>query len=639
MHNLEPIHSKLVKTYPWYAAWHVLPFISYAHFVILFGAGSFLALAIQAQALDSVNPNIVLVSPVAEGENVPGRLIVQFKGGVGHSDKDKDLQDAHAHITHTISQIGAEVLEVPKGEEGRALDMLKHNPRIAYAEYDGILTPTAIPNDPSYPNQWALQKIAAPAGWEVTTGSSNVTVAVLDSGVDSTHPDLAQNLVTGHNFISNSSNTGADAACGHGTKVAGTVAEVGNNAEGGSGVSWNSKIMPLVIADGTTSCSTYWSTVASAITYAVDHGARIINISYAGTADSSTMQNAVNYAWNKGVIVFASAANSNTNVLYYPAAEANVVGVSATDENDSRAYFSNYGSYIDLGAPGTNIFTTTNGGGYATVSGTSFSSPISAGLAALVFSINPSLSGSQVVSLMEDNSDDLGAPGWDEVYGWGRINIEKTLLAAQTSTPTLDSTVPNTTITMPLNGATVSAGISVDVSATDNVGVTKVELLRDGSVVATDTAAPYSFFWDTTISADGSHTLIAKAYDTAGNVGSSASVTAVVSNVVATPPAPTPTPSPNPDTTPPTVVINSPANGIKVRPNGNLTISVSGSDAGGMKSISIKVDTTTLATCTGATACSTNWKLNGVKAGTHSITATAVDSAGNTSSASITVLK
>ncbi|MBT1077344.1 S8 family serine peptidase, partial [Geobacter grbiciae] len=188
---------------------------------------------------------------------------------------------------------------------------------------------------------------------------------------------------------------------------------------------------------------------------AADHGVRIINLSYGGSTTSSTLQNAVNYAWNKGAIVFASAANYNTSTPYYPAACTNAVSVSATDANDAKASFSNYGPTIDIAAPGVSILTTANGGGYASVSGTSFSSPIAAGLGALILSVNPTLTNAQVVDIITRNADDIGTPGFDQYFGYGRINVLKSLTAAQSAVPVSDATAPTASITSPTNSSTV----------------------------------------------------------------------------------------------------------------------------------------------------------------------------------------
>src|SRR5205085_760750 len=158
---------------------------------------------------------------------------------------------------------------------------------------------------------------------------------------------------------------------------------------------------------------------------AADHGARIINLSLGGPSTSSSLQSAINYAWSKNIVIVAAAGNAGNSTPEYPAACSNVVAVSATDSNDALASFSSYGSDVALSAPGVNITTTTMDGGYGTVSGTSFSSPIVSGLVALMATINPQLSNAQLVDLLKKNTDDLGAAGYDTYFGYGRVNAYK----------------------------------------------------------------------------------------------------------------------------------------------------------------------------------------------------------------------
>jgi len=270
-----------------------------------------------------------------------------------------------------------------------------------------------------------LPKIAAPEAWETTAGSSSVIVAILDTGVDGTHPDLVAHLVPGWNTYDNNSNTGD--VFGHGTEVAGTAVAAGNNGVGVASVAFNCSLMPIRVSD--LSGLGYASTIASGLTWAADHGARVANISFEVTG-ISTVSSAAQYFNSKGGVVTVSAGNDGT-VLTIPD-DPNVLTVSATDSNDALASWSNTGTPIDLAAPGVDIFTTTAGGGYGSVSGTSFSAPTVAGVAALVISANPSLSSAQVQQVLKQSADDLGAAGWDPLYGWGRVNAQKAVSMAVT---------------------------------------------------------------------------------------------------------------------------------------------------------------------------------------------------------------
>jgi subtilisin family serine protease len=188
-------------------------------------------------------------------------------------------------------------------------------------------------------------------------------------------------------------------------------------------------IMPLVAVDDSDFAA--YSNIAAAIQYAADHGVRVINISLGGTAWSALLQNAVDYAWSRGSVVFASAMNDGNTSPNYPAACNHGVAVSATDTADHLAAYSNFGEWIALSAPGSDILSTMNGGGYGYWFGTSFASPIAAGVAALVLAVNPNLSASDLVNLMEQTADDLGSPGRDSTYGWGRVNAYRAVQAAQ----------------------------------------------------------------------------------------------------------------------------------------------------------------------------------------------------------------
>lgn len=200
--------------------------------------------------------------------------------------------------------------------------------------------------------------------------------------------------------------------------------------------------------------------------------------------------------------------------------------VSATEQNDSLASWSNTGNNIDLAAPGVYILTSVMGGSYGNWSGTSFSAPIVAGAAALVLSANPNLTPTQVTSVLRSSADDVGPVGFDTSYGYGRLNANRAVtLALGTSAPVADTTAPSIKITSPLAGTYVSQNVSVTVSTSDNVGVTSVQLFVDGAFYGSSSTAPFTIKWNTRKVARGSHVLTTKAFDAAGNVGLSSPVT------------------------------------------------------------------------------------------------------------------
>lgn len=555
-----------------------------------------------------------MATPFVEDE-----LLIQHKVGVPESEIHQMLSDNSAVTVDEIQQLRVKRVKVPANALEKVKAALSRNSHVSFVENNYLAEGSAIPNDPQYPSQWHLQKISASQGWDITPGLNSVTIAIIDSGADPAHPDLSAKLVAGYNFLG--ANMDTHDVLGHGTAVAGTAGAITNDSIGVAGLAWMNSIMPLVVLDSTNYAS--YANIAQAITYAADRGVRVMNISIGGSSSSSTLQNAVNYAWNKGAVIFASAMNNSTSTPYYPAACTNVVAVSATTSSDALASFSNYGNWIGLSAPGTSILTTTNGGGYGTWQGTSFSSPLAAGLAALVLSVDPSLTNAQVVQLMEQNSDDLGTPGYDPYFGYGRINAYKTLFAATSTAPQKDTTPPSVSIVSPSSGAALSGSAVVNVSAADNVAVSYVSLYINGSLYGTDNTGPYSFVWDTTKHANGSYNLAAYAYDAAGNVGTASPVTVSVTNVA--------------DTVPPSVNITSPANGSTV--GKKVTVKATASDNKGVSRIELWVDGALKNTVTSGTSLSWNWNTVSVAKGTHTITVKAYDAAGNTGTSSIAVNK
>jgi len=565
----------------------------------------------QQDNLDDQSSRAGSGRPAPASASVPDHILVQHRVGANVGDDQRSLESRGAHLLshHAGSRIS--VLSVDPSSRGQMIRDLEASGQFSFVEPDYLAVPLVVPNDPDYAQEWHLQTIQAPSAWDVTTGSTSVPIAMIDSGVDPTHPDLASKLIPGWSFLTGTTDT--HDVLGHGTETAGTAAAIGNNAVGVAGVAWQNPIMPLVVLN-----SSDWATysdIANAIMYAADHGVRIVNISIGGTSSSSTMQTAVDYAWNKGTVVFAAAGNYSSSTPIYPAGCTNVVAVGATDSNDTLASFSNYGSYIDLTAPGVNIVTTMAGGGYGGVSGTSFSSPIAAGIAALVLSRNPSLSAQQLVTLLEQNSDDLGAPGYDQIFGWGRVNASRAVVAAGGGTTTPPPTV---TISTPAPSAILRAVVIVQGNATAPTSLSSIELWVDGAKSSTTTAASFSFNWDTTAATNGPHTLTVKAFEPSG-VSGQASVNVSVTNYTATPPA---------------VTISTPANVSTVA--GLVPVQGMATDSVAVVSIQLVVDGTPGAT-TSSSPFSFNWNSSLASNGNHTLTVKASDAAGNVGQASTTV--
>jgi len=479
-------------------------------------------------ALATLLLSYALATPPADAGGGRARdreeLIVQLRPGVSDDQADALFASEGASPVEQIPQIRAHVIRVPEAAVEHVRQALSQRIEVEAVERNLSVAPVLTPNDPKFSSEWHLAQISAPAAWDLTTGAGDA-IAILDSGVDPTHPDLASKLLPGWNFYNN--NADWSDVFGHGTLVAGAAAAIGNNALGVASVAWQNPILPVRVAD--TSGYAYYSTIAQGLTWASDQGARVMNVSFGGVAASSTVRSAAQYVHDHGGLVVAAAGNCSCD----DATPENpyLLSVSATDFYDNLATFSSRGSYVDVAAPGMNIWTTTRGGGYGTAAGTSFSSPITVGVVALMWAANPRLSPEDIVLLLEQTAVDLGAAGYDTSFGFGRIDAHAAVLAASTAeAPPPDTTPPSVSITSPTAGATVSGSATVQAMALDNIAVASVQFRRDGVLVATDTSAPFSFAWDTRTSANGTHVLDAVAFDAAGNSSVSPAVSVTVSN-------------------------------------------------------------------------------------------------------------
>lgn len=451
------------------------------------------------------------------------QLLVKPKAAVNEHALNAVLASNGAAESGAVEALGVRVISVPTQAAPKLLDALQRHNDVEYAEPDFTAEALGTANDPLFTqgSEWHLSKIQAPAAWDLTTGSASVVIAVVDTGVRASHPDLAGKVLTGGYDYVAGDNDPTDEN-GHGTAVAGTVSPASDNALGVAGVTWANPILPVRVLDANGSGS--YSSIANGITYSADHGAKIINLSLGGTSSSRTLQSAVDYAWKKQCVIIAAAGNNGNNIAFYPAACNNVVSVSATDSADAHPGWSNYGSYVDVSAPGLDICTLYGADQYAWWSGTSFSCPVTSGVVALMASANDRLTNVQLVDLLIKNSDDIGAAGYDVYFGNGRVNAFRAVSAALALVST-DTSAPVVTINSPLNGSRVSTpSQKINVSATDNVGVTKLELYIDGKLFGTSTSSSATFSWSTSKISSGTHSLLALGYDAAGNVGTSAAV-------------------------------------------------------------------------------------------------------------------
>jgi thermitase len=388
---------------------------------------------------------------VPEPGYVANQLLVRFRPGTSREEMAALHARYGAQVIAEIPQLGVQVLRLYDATTV-AVTAYQANQQVQYAEPnylaeilgapDPVQPPTALGagpaaqvNDPLFGQQWHHVKIHSPEAWDRSRGQG-VTVAIVDTGVACNHADLAGKCVAGYDFVNMDADPRDDH--GHGTHVAGISAAATHNGVGVAGVGYDARIMPMK-ALGATGNGGHAS-IASAITWAADNGAQVINMSLGGPFTSSTLRNAVAYAIGRGVTVVAAAGNDNTSNPTYPAAYPDVIGISATTQSDGRASFSNYGTYIDVAAPGVGIMSSVMSGSYQAWSGTSMASPVAAGLAALLKAQDMGRSPAQITQIMQSTADDLGAAGWDQLFGYGRINAQRALAAG--NQPTLTPVTP-----------------------------------------------------------------------------------------------------------------------------------------------------------------------------------------------------
>ncbi len=558
---------------------------------------------------------------------VLGRVIVKYR-----SDQAARRAESFAGPRLAVRGLGLprlRVVEIPFDLDPQAYaQLLRQMPDVEFAEPDYLLFPASfVPNDPMYNVEWHLGTISAAAAWSVSTGSSQVTIAVCDTGVDATHPDLAAQVVPGWNVVDQNADTSP--VHPHGTWVAGVAAAATNNATGVAAPAMNCRVMPIRItsrSDGGAATSD----IAAGVVWAADHGARIINLSYSGYG-SSAIADAASYARGKNSLFVMAAGNDGG---YVPNVEdPNILAVGATAADDVLAGFSTTGPFIDLTAPGVSIWTTGLQASYAAVSGTSFSSPLVAGTAALILSDYPQLSAGEVEALLKVSADDRGPTGYDTDYGFGRLNAGRALeLTAAKLAHRADVTAPGLRFLVPTPDGLVgqTRGELVKVEAVDDRQVARVVVYADDRMIGQKMGAPFEFTWDTSNLADGSaHVLRATATDAAGNSRSLSLPVTVQAGY---------------DITPPQIRILSPADGSRLNPaNGDriksVRVNVSASDNAGILRVELYVDGEQVTVSTEAPY-TMNWPGDQITPGRHTLVCLAYDTSFNiTRSNTVTVIR
>lgn len=373
----------------------------------------------------TISPLLTNVEAVAKpSEYVPGEVIIGLKDASLAAIRPV-ISGLGAAIEREITGLNAIVVKVSPGAEDSLMQSMRGRPEVAFVERNGIYKATFVPNDTNWPLQWNMPMIKADKAWDTHRGSSEVVIAIIDTGIDYNHPDLAANYKSGgYDWVNNDFDPIDDNS--HGTHCAGIAAAVLNNALGVAGVAqvkvWTEKVL-----DSAGSGS--WDDAASGIIHATDKGVNVISMSMGGYGYSSLVDIACTYAWNHGVVLVAAAGNdylSLNTYPFYPACLSTVIAVSATNSADNfDSSYSNYGSKIEVSAPGTSIYSTILGNSYGYKTGTSMATPHVAGLAALIWSYKPQLTNSGVRNALDTAVDDKGAAGRDSYYGYGRINCRK----------------------------------------------------------------------------------------------------------------------------------------------------------------------------------------------------------------------
>ncbi len=404
-------------------------------------------------------------------EAVAHRIIVGFKPGVSEVEK--------ATVHRVVGQAQGNVASVPLKPIGRsaqyvdvtgtpslesAIRAYLADPRVAYAEPDYLVHTTETPNDPSFASQYGMTRINATAAWNLTHGAPTVKIAILDCGIHVAHPDLAGKVVGESDFTSSA--YGTDDKCDHGTHVAGIASANTGNGVGVAGVGYTTSLLNGKVLDDSGSGS--FSGIIDGIRWATDSGANVISMSLGVIgACSQTLQDGIDYAWQRGVVIVAAAGNKSTSDLFVPAGCAHVVAVASTDASDARSSFSNYGTWVHVAAPGSGIYSTVNpdlNGGvmYGTKSGTSMATPHVAGLAGLLWATRWGTGAQSVVDRLEKMADPIAGTGTSWQYG--RINA---LLAVRSSPPPQLTTLSPSTgsarggATIIISGSSFQPGVAV----------------------------------------------------------------------------------------------------------------------------------------------------------------------------------
>ena len=422
------------------------------------------------------------------GASVSNEVLVRFAPGRAQVGAD-NLRGLGGEFIDEIAPLGIVRIRLDDTlSVSEAVRLYSSLADVEFAEPNYLVAAQLVPNDSLYNQQYAPRRIGLETAWDTTIGSPSVVVAVIDSGIELTHPDLASKIVPGWDFVD--ADADANDTNGHGTHCAGIIAASMNNTRGIAGVAAGCKLMPVRVL-GSNGTGTL-ADVASGVVWATDRGARVISMSLGTSSNSTTLANAIDYAWNRNVLVVAAAGNYNSTTPIYPGYFTNCIAVASTDQNDVRSPFSSFGSWVDVAAPGSSIVSTDIGGRYQTRSGTSMAAPAVAGIGALIWSkFGTSIGVANVRSRIESTCMPLGS--W---VRYGRVNAAMALGSGGGTTPpaltdlTLSAASAvgpgSSTGTVTLSSAAPSGGTQVDLtSSSPLVGVPAMVRVPYGSRQAT----------------------------------------------------------------------------------------------------------------------------------------------------------
>ncbi|MCL6449918.1 MAG: S8 family serine peptidase [Acetobacteraceae bacterium] len=430
------------------------------------------------------------VPSTPEVELVPGEILVQFHPGVSEAARAEAHAALGGKVIYTSPFAGFQRVAIPEGATiDRMVARYSAHPLVKYAQPNSVCHAFMTPNDPLYPRQWHFPFINAPQAWDLTTGSTSVVVAVVDTGVAYENygayalaPDLAGcTFVPGYDTVNFDSHPNDDHY--HGTHVCGTVAQTTNNSLGVAGMAPNTAIMPVKVLNSAGSGTA--QTLIDGLYWAADHGANVITMSLgwaAGYDPGPAVHDAIIYCYNKGIVLVAAAGNGNTSVVSYPAAYPECIAVGALASNNTRAYYSQWGSALDITAPGGDGVDRDGDGygddvlqqtfasgqptnfGYYYLRGTSMATPHVTGVVALMMA-RGATGVENIRSILYSTAIDLGTAGWDETFGWGKVDAYAAVSAVGPAQPVMVSHID-----MALNKTGVSTWATAKVYVVDQYG-------------------------------------------------------------------------------------------------------------------------------------------------------------------------